>query len=138
MGLGSGGRVRLLRMDSGRVLRACNSFGDNLEVLKKVFPLKPSGYFGEKGEGRGHTRNIFSDDPAGTALVFAGIATLNYRTATVIEGKGLAYTMRDGTVVTHRYYSSWKVKSPVVELNVHNVSGVRSQKIHFVKSKKGA
>lgn len=48
----------------------------------------------------------------------------------------MVYRMRDGSVITHRYVSSSKDKSPVVELKVKNVSGVKSQKIHFVKKGK--
>ena len=52
-----------------------------------------------------------------------------------IEGKGMMYRMRDGSIVSHRYISS-SDGSPVVELKVKNTSGVKSQKIHFVKEEK--
>lgn len=52
------------------------------------------------------------------------------------EGKGMMYRMRDGSVVSHRYVSSSKDGSPVVELKVKNASGIKSQKIHFVRKGK--
>ena len=76
--------------------------------------------------------NIFSNNPARTAVEFANTAGYNPASITTITGKGIVRTMRDGSVITHRFTSS-KDGSPVVELKVHNVSGVKSQKIHFVK-----
>ena len=55
---------------------------------------------------------------------------------TSIEGKGMVYRMRDGSVVSHRHVSSSKDGSPVVELKVKNASGIKSQKIHFVRKGK--
>ena len=66
-------------------------------------------------------------------MEFAHLAAYSPTTTVFIEGKGVVWTMRDGTVVTHRFVSSSGDRSPVVELNVHNVSNVKSQKIHFVK-----
>ena len=127
MGSGSGGST---------ALRAGNRLGDNIDSLKEKYPLNSSGYFGTKGEGRSHTRNIASDNPARTAAEFASLASRNPVTVETISGKGLIYTMRDGSVVTHRFTSSSKDHSPVVELKVHDVPGVRSQKIHFTKKGK--
>ena len=127
MGSGSGGTTALA---GGR------RFSDNLADLVARFPLNSKGYFGSKGEGRRHTRNIESTNPARTAAEFAQIASRNPVRIGTIGDTGMVYTMRDGTVVTHRYVSGSKDRSPVVELNVHNVSGVKSQKIHFVKRKK--
>lgn len=126
MGSGSGG----LALAGGR------RFSDNLSDLVARFPLNAKGYFGNTGKGRGHTRNIESDNPARTAAEFAQIASRSPVTIKAIADKGMVYTMRDGTVITHRYVSGSKDRSPAVELNVHNVSGVRSQKIHFVKRKR--
>lgn len=123
MGLGSGGPT---------ALRAGRRFEENIGQLKERYHLNASGYFGEKGQGRSHTRNIKSSNPARAAAKFANIAGYNPVSVTTIAGKGIVRTMRDGSVVTHRFVSS-KDGSPVVELKVHNVSGVKSQKIHFVK-----
>ena len=88
------------------------------------------------GKGRRHTRNIESINPARAAAKFAGIASKSPVSSIPIEGKGMVYRMRDGSVITHRYFSSSKDGSPVVELKVKNASGIKSQKIHFVKKGK--
>ncbi len=116
-------------------LRGGNKLVDNIADLTSRFPVTSKGYFGRPGQGRKHTRNIESDNPARTAAEFAGIASRGQVSAIPIEGKGMTYRMRDGSVVTHRYVSSSKDGSPAVELKVKNLSGIKSQKIHFVKKK---
>lgn len=120
-------------MGTGGGLRGGNTFGDNIAELKSIFPTNGKGYFGKPGKGRKHTRNIESDNPARTAAEFAGIASRSPVSSIPIEGKGMMYRMRDGSIIAHRYVSSSRDGSPVVELKVKNVSGVRSQKIHFTK-----
>lgn len=127
MGTGSGGSA---------ALRKGNGLDDNIADLVSKFPTTSKGYFGQPGQGRKHTRNIETDNPARTAAEFAGIASRNHVSATPIEGKGMVYRMRDGSIVSHRYVSSSKDKSPVVELKVRNASGIKSQKIHFAKKRK--
>ena len=124
MGTGSGG------------LRGGNALGDNAAELKSKFPTTSNGYFGKPGQGRKHTRNIESSNPARTAAEFARIASKNPVSSIPIEGKGMIYRMRDGSIIAHRYVSSSKDKSPVVELKVKNAPGIKSQKIHFAKKGK--
>ena len=130
MGTGSGGGAAIT------ALRGGNRLDDNVADLVSRFPTTPKGYFGRPGQGRNHTRNIESDNPARTAAEFAGIASRSHVSATPIEGKGMVYRMRDGSVVSHRYVSSSRDASPVVELKVKQASGIKSQKIHFVKKGK--
>lgn len=92
MGLGSGGPT---------ALRAGRKLSENLGRLKERFRITTNGYFGEKGQGRSHTRNIRSDNPAKTAAEFASIAGYSPVSVTTIAGKGIVRTMRDGSVVTH-------------------------------------
>ncbi len=106
-----------------------------LRAVSKI-PATSKEYFGRPGQGRKHTRNIESDNPARTAAEFASIASRSHVSAIPIEGKGMVCRMRDGSVVSHRYVSSSKDGSPVVELKVKNASGIKSQKIHFVKKGK--
>lgn len=128
MGTGGGGAVA--------ALKGGNTLEDNIAELKRKFPITRSGYFGKKGQGRGHTRNIESDNPARKAAEFAAIAGRSPTSSIPIEGRGMIYRMRDGSIVTHRYVSSSKDGSPVVEIKVKYISGVRSQKIHFTKKGK--
>lgn len=122
MGLGSGGGA----------LKGGNRLIDNLGKLKDRFQLNNRGYFGIKGKGRDYTRNIESSNPARTAAEFAAIAGENPVSAVAIEGKGMVYRMRDGSVITHRF-SSTSDGTPVVDINVKDVPGVKAQKIHFTK-----
>ena len=127
MGTGSGGIT---------ALRGGNRLNDNIADLVSKFPATSKGYFGQPGQGRKHTRNIETDNPARTAAEFAGLASRGSVSAIPIEGKGMMYRMRDGSIVSHRYTSFSKDGSPVVELKVKNASGIKSQKIHFVKKGK--
>lgn len=115
-------------------LRGGSTLSDNVSDLKSKFPVNSKGIFGRRGQGRGHTRNIDSSNPARTAAEFAGTASRGSVSAIPIEGKGMMYRMRDGSVISHRYTS--RDGSPVVELKVKNTSGIRSQKIHFTKKGK--
>ena len=130
MGTGSGGSAAIT------ALRGGNRLDENMAKLSSKFPVTSKGYFGQPGQGRKHTRNIESDNPARTAAEFASLASRNPVSTIPIQGKGMIYRMRDGSVISHRYVSSSKDGSPVVELKVKNASGVKSQKIHFVKKEK--
>lgn len=130
MGTGDGGGAAIT------ALRGGNRLDDNIADLVDRFPATSKGYFGQPGQGRKHTRNIESDNPARTAAEFAGLASKGSVSSIPIEGKGMVYRMRDGSVVSHRYVSSSKDGSPVVELKVKNASGIKSQKIHFVRKGK--
>ena len=124
--MGSGSGVPL-SLSGGKSLE------ENLNTLKKTFRLNKNGYFGTKGKGRSNTRNISSKNPSRTAWDFAHIAAYSPMGTTTIAGKGTIWTMKDGGIVSYRYYSSSNDRSPVVELKVRNIPGVRSQKIHFTK-----
>ena len=123
MGLGSGGST---------ALRGGNRFADNVNALINKFPVDGRGLFGTKGRGRGNVRNIASSNPARKAAEFVGIAATQYVSARPIPGKGTVYRMRDGGYVTYRLVST-SDGSPVVELNVNGIRGVKNQKIHFTK-----
>ena len=125
MGTGSGGIT---------ALRGGGALSENVLDLKLKFPVNSKGLFGRRGQGRGHTRNIDSNNPARTAAEFAGTASRSAVSSIPIEGKGMMYRMRDGSVISHRYTS--RDGSPVVELRIKNTSGIRSQKIHFTKKGK--
>jgi hypothetical protein len=122
MGLGSGGGA----------LRGGNRFSDNVPNLISRFKLNNNGYFGTKGKGGKGTRNLDSNNPAKTAAEFSAIASKAYVSARPIPGKGTIYRMRDGGYIIYRRISS-SDGSPVVELSVNNVAGIRNQKIHFTR-----
>lgn len=125
MGVGSGGAP----------LKGGNRFSDNAPELLKRFKLNSNGYFGAKGTGGKGVRNLDSGNPARTAAEFAGIASKAYVSAKPIPGKGTVYRMRDGGYIIYRRTSS-SDGTPVVELSVNGVAGIKDQKIHFTRRKK--
>lgn len=125
MGVGSGGAP----------LKGGNRFSDNVSDLTKRFRLSGSGYFGTKGEGGKGVRSLDSESPARTAAEFAGIASKAYVSARPIPGKGIIYRMRDGGYIIYRRTSS-SDGTPVVELSVNGVAGIKDQKIHFIRRKR--
>ena len=120
------GLIKVTALAGGHTLR------DNLVKLIDRFHLTSSGYFGVRGQGGAGTRNIASNNPGRTAFEFQSIAGEDYVSFRQLPGKGHVLTMRDGSVITYRYISSSKNRSPVVELKVKGAYGVKSQKIHFV------
>lgn len=113
---------------------AHHSFGQNVPTLSKTYPYK-DGVFGEKGQGRGHTRNISSDNPAETAKDFFDKAAYGGIPKEMDNGKGTMGKMKDGTIISYRETSS-SDGTPVVEINIRGSKepgGIKSQKIHFVK-----
>lgn len=128
MGLASGG-VGITALVGG------NTLEENLSRLVEKFPVSESGYFGKRGHGKHYIRNIESNNPARTAAEFAQLASMYPSSVSVIKGKGMVYTLRDGGVVSYRYFSS-SDGTPVVELTTNGISGIKNQKIHFVLKRK--
>ena len=119
-----------------RRLWAGSSFSDNLPLLLERFNLTSSGYFGEHGQSPKHdVRVVRCDNPAKTAFEFQSLAGNNPVVIRQIPGKGHTMLMRDGTRITYRRFS-YSDGTPVVELKVAGAPGVKSQKIHFVGSKR--
>lgn len=119
--------------------RSYRSIGQNVSSLKASYPFK-NGYFGIKGQGRSTTRNISSSDPVKTAKDFYDKAAYggiekpiyNKKTGTII---GQTSSLSDGSVISWRNVSS-SDGSPAVEINIKrssDTSGVKQQKIHFIK-----
>ena len=109
------------------------SLGENISALKSSYSFK-NGYFGEKGQGGTHTRNIASSDPVKTAKSFYDTASYGGIESRMENGKGYTSNMADGTVLSYRKVSTSDGTS-VVEINIKksiNNSGVKHQKIHFI------
>ena len=112
-----------------------NSFRENLADVMKLVPLDRKGYFGETSKRKG-TRGVQivkCSNPAQLAFDFQRIAGKNFVSYRSIPGKGHILTMKDGTIIKYRMYSSSKDGSPVVELEISGLKRVKSQKIHFVQ-----
>lgn len=115
-----------------------NTFAQNLTEAMSVVPLRKNGYFGDKSTHKGarYVRTFESSNPSRTAYEFAAKASKNFASMTTIPGKGYIMKMRDGTLITYRYVSSSRDRSPAVELKVRDLKRVKSQKIHFVPRSK--
>ncbi len=110
------------------------SIGENVAVLKSSYSFS-NGYFGTKGQGGTHTRNISSADPVKTAKNFYALASYGGVESSMKNGNGYTSKMADGTVISYRKVSTSDGTS-VVEINIRKSTdsgGVKYQKIHFVK-----
>lgn len=111
------------------------SIRDNLDKVTNEYHYS-NGYFGTNGEGRkGYSRHIISENPVKTANIFYKKLTLGGIEKEMPNNKGVFSKMKDGTVVSYREHST-SDGTPVVEINIKNSSidsGIKEQKIHFVK-----
>ena len=106
---------------------------ENLSNLKSEYTYN-NGYFFEKGLGREHTRDNYSENPLETAQEFYDKLTYGGIESEFTNGKGLKTRMADGTIVSFRETST-SDGSPVVEINIQkssNYGDLKQQKIHFV------
>lgn len=112
-----------------------NAFRENLQDVMALVPLSKEGYFGipSKRKGSKGVRIVECSDPAKNAFEFQRFAGRNSVSIRTIPGKGHIMTMRDGTIIKYRMFSSSSDGSPVVELEISGLKRVKSQKIHFVK-----
>ena len=112
-----------------------NTFRENLLDLMQIVPLKKNGFFGEPSTRKGTrgVRIVECSDPAMVAHEFQRLAGQNCSSFRTIPGKGHIMTMKDGTIIKYRMYSSSSDNSPVVELEISGLRRVKSQKIHFVQ-----
>lgn len=109
-----------------------HSISENIIGLKEKYKYS-NGYFGEEGQGRTFTRNIRSKNPVQTAKEFYEIAAKGG--IEKIHAKGKIARLSDGTIISYREISTSDGTS-VVEINIRQStanSGVKYQKIHFVK-----
>ena len=82
-----------------------------------------------------NTRHIESNDPIKTSSEFYDKLTHGSIEDDLSNGKGKVSKLKDGTIITYREIST-SDGSPVVDINIKhssNSSGVKQQKIHFVR-----
>lgn len=119
-------------------VRHYHSVGENLSKIKSCF-LYNNGFFGISGDGgKDYSRHIVSENPLATAYKFYNLLSEGGIESKMRNDKGIFTKMKDGTVISYREYSS-SDGSPVVDINIKNSSnssGIRKQKIHFIKEEK--
>lgn len=103
---------------------------ENLAKTILVFPIAPSGYFGESSDTK--VRRIYSDDPKATSEEFFALLGANGELSPMTNGKGHNLTMQDESFVQLRPNS--KSRGPAIDI-VANSAKIQDQKIHFVKRK---
>lgn len=111
-----------------------HTIAENIDNLKKSYSYA-NGYFGEKGQGRHFTRNIYSNNPLETAKDFYAKAACGGIAHQMSNHKGEIAKMKDGTIISFRSVTS-SVGSPAVEINISSstdTGGLKRQKIHFAK-----
>ena len=105
---------------------------DNVDKMKKDYPLTSSGYFGEKGK---NVRVIKTDTPESTSTDFYKRLGNGGKSEPLSNGKGTRTILPDGSIIVHRLITSTP-GSPAVDIKVIGKSKVRSQKVHFIKEDK--
>ena len=120
-----------------------HTISENIPSVTSKFKYSnASGYFGDKARAsngkpgkNNKVREIFSDDPVSTAKVFYDKVAHGGREEVLSNGEGLRTIMKDGSVLTYREVSHSANGSPAVDINISTIdrSGVKTQKIHFVK-----
>lgn len=111
-----------------------HSIGQNIMIVSKVYKYH-NGRFGVSSPSTGNnTRNIYSLNPLITASDFYTKIAKGGIEKKINDNHRIT-RMADGTVISYRI-KSISDGTPVVEINIRksrNNSGVKSQKIHFVK-----
>ncbi len=113
------------------------SVGQNILPTSSRFQYR-NGYFGENSpHGNRSTRNISAEDNLATATDFYN--KIAYGGVEQKIGDNMRITrMADGTIITMRKISH-SDGTPVVDINIErssHSSGVKKQKIHFIKEEK--
>ena len=106
------------------------SLEENLDETILIFPLTPSGYFGQSSDTK--VRRIYSGDPEATSEQFFGLLGANGERSPMTNGKGDVLTMKDGSFVQLRPNS--KSGGPAIDI-VPTGSKIKAQRIHFLNRK---
>ena len=105
------------------------SVADNAQSVAKEYNLGIDGFFGEKGK---NVRILKSDDPIKTSADFYKRIGNGGKQSVLPNGKGVQTIFDDGSRVVYRIKTSTP-DSPAVDISISIYSGIRNQKIHFIK-----
>ena len=115
--------------------RHYNSIGDNLSKVANDYHYS-NGYFGYSAKGKDNrVRHIVCNNPLATSKDLYNKLTYGGIEKVMPNGKGVFTKMKDGTIISYREYLS-SDGTPVVDVNIRksiDTSGIKQQKIHFVK-----
>lgn len=119
----------------GNALRF-TQISENITAAATRYPYS-HGLFGQKGQGRNYTRNIYAVNPIRAAKNFYNLIAYGGIERKMANGNGSVTKMADGTYVSYRT-RSYSDGTSVVEINIKgskDSGGLKNQKIHFVEGK---
>ena len=105
------------------------SVADNAKSVAKKYNLSKSGYFGTKGK---NARIFKSNDPIKSSADFYKKISKGGKQSVLPNGKGVQTIFGDGSRVVYRVKTSTP-NSPAVDISISIYSGIKKQKIHFIK-----
>lgn len=114
---------------TGRKASKLSSVSDNAKRVAKKYNLDKNGYFGTKGK---NARIFKSNDPIKSSADFYKKISKGGKQSVLPNGKGVQSIFGDGSRVVYRVKTSTP-NSPAVDISISIYSGIRKQKIHFIK-----
>ncbi len=105
------------------------SVADNIKSVAKKYSLNKNGYFGTKGK---NSRVFKSKDPIKASADFYKKISKGGKQSKLPNGKGVQTIFSDGSRVVYRVKTSTP-NSPAIDISVSIYSGIKNQKIHFIK-----
>ena len=106
-----------------------SSVADNAKSVAKKYNLNKNGFFGEQGK---NARIFKSSDPLKSSADFYKKISKGGLEGPLPNGKGVQTTFGDGSRVVYRVKTSTP-DSPAVDISISIYSGIKKQKIHFIK-----
>lgn len=115
--------------DSIKYTNKISTISDNVRKMEKEYPINANGYFGKKGK---NCRIIESNDPIKTSADFYKKLSQGGIEEPLPNGKGVQTIFDDGSRVIYRVNTSTP-NSPAIDIKINIYSGIKKQKIHFIK-----
>lgn len=115
--------------DKAKEVAKSTSVTDNIKSVAKKYGLNKSGYFGAKGK---NSRVFKSNDPIKASADFYKKISKGGKQSKLPNGKGVQTIFSDGSRVVYRVKTSTP-GSPAVDISISIYSGIKKQKIHFIK-----
>lgn len=118
--------------DSAKALKKAKkvtSVSDNARSVAKKYNLSKTGYFGEMGK---NSRVFKSADPVKSSADFYKKISKGGTHSALSNGKGVQTVFEDGSRVVYRVVTKTP-NSPAVNIEISIYSGIKKQKIHFIK-----
>ncbi len=116
-------------IDAAKAAKSMSSVADNAKSVAKKYNLSKSGLFGEAGK---NCRVFKSNDPIKSSADFYKKISKGGKEKQLSNGKGIQAVFDDGSRVVYRVKTSTP-NSPAIDISISIFSGIKKQKIHFIK-----